>query len=112
MREYTIQQMIAMRATRPIVRPTAPPELRPPPLFLDTPVRLCEFTGVVGVTVTVLTLSVTVARDVIGVGICVIDDEEDDFEVEVMATATTDVVFGVSEACSRGTSTWDSIENL
>jgi hypothetical protein len=105
MREYIIQQRIAMRATRPIVRPTALLKLRPPPLFLDTSVRLCEFAGTVDVTVTVLTWFVTVARDVAGVGIHVVDDEEDDFdEVKVVATATVDVVFGISEVCLRGTS--------
>lgn len=53
--------------------------------------------------VTVLTWSVTVVKDVTRVGIHVVDDEEDDFDtVEVVATATADVV---SEVCSRGTST-------
>jgi hypothetical protein len=101
-----------MRGARPIMRPTAPPELRPPPLFLNTLLRLCEFAETVGVTVTVLTLSITVLRDVTGLGIYVVDNEEDDFEeVEVVATATTGVMFGVSEVYSRGMSAWNSIEN-
>ena len=95
--------MIVIRATRPIVRPTAPLKLRPLPLFLDIPIGLCEFLGTAGVAVTVLTWSVTVVKDVTRVGIHVVDDEEDDFDtVEVVATATADVV---SEVCSRGTST-------
>jgi hypothetical protein len=105
--------MIAMSTTRPIVRPTAPPELSPPPLFLGTPLRLCEFGGTAGVAVTVLAWPVTVSRNVTGVGIQVVDNEEDDFEVVVaVAMATTDVVFGVLEVCSRYTSIWDAIENL
>lgn len=106
MREYTIQHMIAMRATRPIVRLTAPPELKLYPLFLDTPVRLCGFGETVGVAVTVLTWPVTVARNVTRVGIHVADDKEDDFDtVEVVAAATVGVVFGELEVCSRRVST-------
>jgi len=81
MQKYIIEQMIATRATRPIVRPTAPPVLIPPSFFLtDAPLRLAEFGGMVGVTVTVLTWPVTVSRDTTGVGVHVIDDEDEDVE--------------------------------
>jgi hypothetical protein len=62
-------QTMATRATRPTVRPTAAPILRPPALFRETPVKLCALGGTVGVTVTVLTCPVTVSRDATGVGV-------------------------------------------
>ena len=111
MQEYTTQKMIAILATRPIVRPTAPPKLRPPPLFLCTPVRLCALGRTVGVVVTVLTWPVTVSRNVTGVGIRIVDNEEDDFDIVAgVPKVTADVVLGVMEVCLRYTSKWNSIK--
>lgn len=73
MQNQMIAPMIAIRATRPIVRPTAPPVPSPPlPLFL-TPNPLCEFGGAVGVTVTVRTWPVVVKTEMTGVGVHVED---------------------------------------
>ena len=70
MQKYIIEHTSATRATKPTVRPTAPPVLSPlPPAFRETPVRLWEFGGAVGVTVTVRTCPVTVSSDVMGVGV-------------------------------------------
>jgi len=68
---------MATRATRPIVRPTAPPVLSPPLLACLIPVWLCDVGGTVGVTVTVLTWPVTVSREVTGVGVHVEDAAEE-----------------------------------
>jgi len=74
---------MATRATRPTVRPTAPPVLSPPPpplLFL-TSVRLDALGGTVGVTVTVFSWPVTVSSDMTGVAVHV-EDEDDVVDVE------------------------------
>lgn len=74
-----MEDIKATRATKPTVKPTAPPTLSPLPLlFFDTFGRLAEFGGAVGVMVTVITSPVTVSSDVTGVGIHVDDGGEDD----------------------------------
>lgn len=61
--------MIAIKATKPIVRPTAPPVVKPPPLLFETDDSLDALGGEVGVTVTVRTCPVIVSRDMTGVGV-------------------------------------------
>ncbi len=72
---------IPIRATKPMVRPTAPPVPSPPPLLLLTSNPLCEFGGAVGVTVTVLTSPVVVKMEMMGVG-----DHDEDVEADVVDT--------------------------
>lgn len=99
MQKYIIEHTRATRATKPTVRPTAPPVLSPLlPLFLAAPVRLCELGGTVGVTVTVRTCPVTVSSDVTGVGVHV--DVEDEEEVVCMEELE-EVVAGVFEVVSE-----------
>jgi hypothetical protein len=101
MQKYIIEHMSATRATKPTVRPTAPPVLSPPlPFFRATPVKLCEFGGTVGVTVTVRTCPVTVSSDVTGVGVHVdVEDEDDELLVvlieEVVSAGVLNVESGV-----------------
>lgn len=78
--KYVTPAIIAIKATRPIVRPTAPPVVNPPLLF-ETDELLLEFGGAVGVTVTVRTCPVIVSRDMIGVGVHVelVEPDVDDF---------------------------------
>jgi hypothetical protein len=74
MQTKTIPLIMATTATSPIVRPTAPPVVNPPPLdFCDTGARFWEFGGTVGVIVTVLTDPVVVSREITGVGVQVIE---------------------------------------
>jgi len=84
---------MATSATRPMVRPTAPPVLSPPLfLFFVIPTALPEVGGTVGVTVTVRICPVTVSSEVMGVGVHVDD--------ELPATGVSDfekVVIGVVE---------------
>jgi hypothetical protein len=94
MQKYIIEHMSATRATKPMVRPTAPPVLSPLPLFRATPVKLCEFGGTVGVTVTVRTCPVTVSSDVTGVGVHV-DVEDDELLVVLPEEAVTTRVLEV-----------------
>jgi hypothetical protein len=98
MQKYIIEHMSATRATKPTVRPTAPPVLSPPlPLFRATPVRLCEFGGTVGVTVTVRTCPVTVSSDVTGVGVHV---DVADNELSVVLSEVVVAEAGVLEVKS------------
>lgn len=68
MQKKMIPAIIATKATRPIVRPTAPPVDKPPLLF-ETDDLFDSLGGAVGVTVTVRTCPVMVSRDTIGVGV-------------------------------------------
>jgi hypothetical protein len=75
---------IATSATRPIVRPTAPPVLMPELLWLfDTGATSGEFGATVGVEVTVCTIPVTVSTEVTGVGVHVEGGELEVMDVEV-----------------------------
>jgi len=80
MQTKTIPLIMATTATRPIVRPTAPPVDKPPLLDFDTGAMFCEFGGTVGVIVTVLIDPGSVSRETVGVGVQVreLDDELDD----------------------------------
>jgi hypothetical protein len=73
MQNQMIAPTIAIRATRPTVRPTAPPvpSLLLPPFLIPNP--LCELGGAVGVTVTVRTWPVVVKTEMTGVGVHVED---------------------------------------
>jgi hypothetical protein len=72
-----IEHTRATRATKPTVRPTAPPVLSPPPCpTLVNADVLSEFGGTVGVTVTVRTCPVTVSSDMTGVGVHVVVADE------------------------------------
>lgn len=74
-----IAQTRATSATKPIVRPTAPPVLSPPLLCLeDIEAVLGEFGGAVGVTVTVTGDPEIVESCVIGVGVHVIEDDDEE----------------------------------
>jgi hypothetical protein len=90
---------IAIRATKPIVNPTAPPVFSPLPLLFFTPNPLCEFGGAVGVTVTVRTSPVVVKIETMGVGVHVVDVEEDsvvDMEAWLVVDAGSLVVEGAA----------------
>lgn len=92
--------MMATRATRPTVRPTAPPVLIPELLWLFvTPPEFAELGGTVGVTVTVLTSPVTVSRKVDGVGVHVeeLEDEDVDVVLGVGVVVGSDVVVAVAD---------------
>lgn len=95
---------MATRATRPIVRPTAPPVLSPPlPLLLLVSevdaVLLWLDGGDVGVYVTVLTCPVTVSTERTGVGVHV-SVEELDVTDELVVTCES------SQYLVQGTALW------
>lgn len=100
---------MATRATRPIVRPTAPPVLIPELLLLfDTGATSAEFGGDVGVIVTVWTCPVTVSREVTGVGVHTEELEPGEVEVEVDdGEVVANVGVGVVAACVVGASDVD-----
>jgi hypothetical protein len=77
-----IEQTRTANATKPTVRPTAPP-VPSPLLFLLVviPLEIEEAGGMVGVTVTVLTWPVTVSREVTGVGVHVVEPASDEVVV-------------------------------
>lgn len=92
-------EMIATRATKPTVNPTAAPVLNPFPLlfFSEIGARFCEFGGTVGVTVTVRTSPVVVNTDTTGVGVQVEDDDVVSLvEEEEVEEVGLDVGLGVS----------------
>lgn len=83
--------MIATSATRPIVRPTAAPVLRPLfLLFVVIAAALPAFGGLVGVTVTVCTTPVSVSRETVGVGV----------HVEELLDFSEEVVMGADVVCA------------
>jgi hypothetical protein len=84
-----IEPTIAIKATKPTVRPTAPPVPSPPLLLFLTPKPLCEFGGAVGVTVTVRTSPVVVKMEMTGVGV-----HEDVVDLDVVAA-------WLAEACGE-----------
>lgn len=95
MQKKTMAPTIAIRATKPMVRPTAPPVPSPPPLLFLTPNPLCEFGGAVGVTVTVRTSPVVVKMEMTGVAVHV-EDVEIDSDVAVEAWLVVDACGTVS----------------
>jgi hypothetical protein len=58
--------MMAIRATRPMVKPTAPPVPSPPPLLFCER-SFCELPVAVGITVIVWTWPMVVKTEIIGV---------------------------------------------